>query len=332
MRVPRVRGSFGEISLPSYEPLHRGVALDDKLFRRVLAGISCRDYEGAARDIPGALGLSKTTVSSQFMEASVARLKELQERDLSALDVVVIFLDGKAFADDQMVAALGITMNGDKKFLGFVQTDTENSRVLTSFLQGLLSRGLDISKGVLTVIDGGKGLRRAVTDAFGTQALVQRCQWHKRENVVSYLSKNEQPLMKKRLQRAYQQPDLARARKELLAIRKDLEKRNLSAMNSLDEGMEETLTLHRLGVFALLGTSLKTTNCIESVNAHAEQRCGKIDHWRNSSQKQRWFACALLDMEPRFRKIRGYKHLPLLREAIMKELKLTESKQVKKAS
>jgi len=213
-----------------------------------------------------------------------------------------------------------------------VQTDTENSRVLTAFLQGLLSRGLDISRGVLTVIDGGKGLRRAVTDAFGNKALVQRCQWHKRENVLSYLSKAEQPLMKKRLQRAYQQPELAKARKELMAILKDLEQRNISAMNSLDEGLEETLTLHRLGVFSILSTSLKTTNCIESVNAHAEQRCGKVDRWRNSSQKQRWFASALLDMEPRLRRIRGYRHLPLLREAIMKELKLTDSKQAKKAS
>lgn len=332
VNVPRVRGPFGEIPLPSYERLHRGGELDEKLFRRVLSGISCRDYESAASDVPGALGLSKSTVSAQFVEASAAKLKEFQERDLRALDVVAIFMDGKSFAEDQMVTALGVTMAGEKKFLGFVQTDTENSRVLTVFLNDLLARGLNIDKGLLVVIDGGKGLRSAVREAFGKHALVQRCQWHKRENILSHLSKEEQPLMRRRLQKAYQRPGYKEALTELNAIRKDLEKRNISAMRSLEEGLEETLTLHRLGVFALLSVSLKTTNCIESVNAHAEQRCGKVDRWRNSSQKHRWFAAALLDMEPRLRKIRGYKHLPVLREAIMKELNLTETKQAKKAS
>lgn len=320
--VPRVRGPNGEVSLKSYELLHRGEEVDERAFRRVLAGVSCRDYEAAAESMPGAIGLSKSTVSTRFIEATKAKLKELQERDLSGLDIVAMFMDGKAFADDQMVIALGVTLTGEKVFLGFVQTDTENSRVLSEFLRSLLSRGLDVSKGVLAIIDGGKGLRSAVKEVLKKHAVVQRCQWHKRENIVGYLSKAEQPLVRRRLQRAYERPTYDEAKKALMAIRKDLEQRNASAAASLDEGFEETLTLHKLGVFALLSISLKTTNCIESVNSMAEQRCGKIDNWKNASQKHRWLAAALLDIEPRLKRVRGYRHLPKLRRALMKTLNL----------
>ena len=127
-------------------------------------------------------------------------------RDLSGEDVVAMVLDGKTFADATMVVALGITLSGDKRFLGFVETDTENERVLRSFLRSLVERGLDISEGLLVVIDGSKGLRGAVTKAFRRRVVVGRCQWHKRENVVSYLSKSEQSLWRKRLQRAYGRP------------------------------------------------------------------------------------------------------------------------------
>lgn len=320
--VPRVRDQSGEVPLESYQMLHRGTELDEELFRRVLYGISCRNYEAASMAIPGAIGVSKSTVSKQFVAASAKELKAFQERDLSGLDIVVIFLDGKSFAEDEMVIALGVTMEGDKVVLGFVQTDTENSRVLSQFLRSMLDRGLDISKGVLTVIDGAKGMASAIKSVFKKRAVIQRCQWHKRENVVSYLSKSEQKWMRKRLQKAYQRPTYEEAKKALKEIRKDLENRNQSAMSSLDEGFEETLTLHHLCVFAFLGESLKTTNCIESINAQAEERCAKVDHWKNANQKHRWLAAALLDIEPRLRRIKGYRHLHLLRTAIMKELNL----------
>lgn len=126
----------------------------------------------------------------------------------------------------------------------------------------------------------------------------------------------------RRLQRAYERPTYAEAKRALLALRRELEQRNQSAVGSLDEGFEETLTLHRLGVFGLLGRSFKITNCLESINALVEERCGKVDAWKNSAQKQRWFAAALVDIEPRLRKVTGYRHLPLLRQAIMRELKL----------
>ena len=285
-------------------------------------GISCRNYESAAEAIPGAIGLSSSTVSRGFVQASAAKLRQMQERDLSAEDVVAIFLDGKMFADATMVVALGITITGDKRFLGFVETSTENEQVLTPFLRSLMERGLDISEGVLVIVDGGKGLRAAVKRAFGNRALVQRCQWHKRENVVSYLSKTEQAAWRKRLQRAYQRPEYNEARAALEQLHGELEERNQSAAASLEEGLEETLTLHRLGVYGVLGRSFKTTNCLESVNALVEERCAKVDHWKNSSQRQRWLATALIDIEPRLRKVIGYRHLPKLREALRRELKI----------
>jgi transposase-like protein len=260
------------------------------------------------------------------VEASAGKLREMQERDLSGEDLVAMFLDGKTFADATMVVALGITMSGEKRFLGFVETDTENEPVLTAFLRSLTERGLDISQGMLAVIDGGKGLRAAVRKAFRDHALVQRCQWHKRENVVSDLSRSEQTTWRRRLQRAYERPEYDEARAALEKLLQELEDRNQSAAASLREGLEETLTLHRLGVYGVLGRSLKTTNCLESVNALIEERCAKVDHWKNSSQRQRWMAASLLEIEPRLRKLMGYRHLPKLREALRRELNLETKK------
>ena len=325
IRVPRVRNPAEgrEVPLASLEAL-RGApgAVNETLLRRVLYGISCHNYEAAAEAVPGAIGLSPSTVSREFIAASAAKLRELQERDLSACDVVAIVLDGKTFAEDTMVTALGITLGGRKVVLGFVQATTENAEVLTPFLRELLDRRLSIEQGILVVLDGGKGLRAAVRRAFGKRAVVHRCQWHKRENVVEYLSKKERRWWRKRLQRAYERPTYQEAKAALGEVRRDLSERNLSAVKSLDEGFEETLTLHRLGVFPLLGISLKTTNCLESVHSRVEAVCGRVCHWKNSSQEHRWLASALLEIEPHLRRIRGYRHLPVLRAALRAELGL----------
>ena len=323
IRVPRIRRVAGsEIPLRSYAALHGDRAVNDLLLTRVLYGISCRNYEAAAEVIPGAIGLSGSTVSRGFIQASAAKLRELQERDLSGEDVVALVLDGKTFADATMVIALGITLSGEKRFLGFVETDTENAPVLTLFLRALVERGLDLSQGVLVILEGGKGLRAAVRKAFRGRALVQRCQWHKRENVVSYLAKHEQVVWRQRLQRAYNRPDYNEAIGALETLHRELDERNQSAAGSLAEGLDETVTLHRLGLFGVLGRSLKTTNGLESVNALVEERCAKVDHWQNSSQRQRWLATALLDIEPRLRKVAGYRHLPKLRAELKQALKI----------
>ena len=162
IRVPRIRHvTAREIPLRSYEALHGDRAVNDLLLRRVLYGISCRNSAAAAEAIPGAIGLSGSTVSRAFIQASATKLRELQERDLSGEDVVALVLDGKTFAESTMVVALGITMTGDKRFLGFVETGTENEQVLTPFLRSLVERGLDVSQGLLVIVDGGKGLRAA---------------------------------------------------------------------------------------------------------------------------------------------------------------------------
>lgn len=326
-KIPRVQyvEGGGEIPLESLRHLRGTGKLDEVLLKRVLYGISCRNYEAAAAAVPGAIGLSSSTVSRRFTHASAKQLKGLQERDLSELDILAIFLDGKTFADMTMVVAVGITLTGEKQVLGFVETGTENEPVLTPFLQELEERGLTSSQGLLFIIDGGKGLRAAVRHAFGSSALVQRCQWHKRENVVRHLPKGDQATWRRRLQRAYQCPTYAEARAALTRLQTELEDRNQSAARSLAEGLEETLTLHRLGVFALLGLSFKTTNCLESINALVEERCAKVDRWTNSNQRQRWLATALLDIEPRLRRVKGYRHLPKLREALRRDLNIEKT-------
>ena len=172
----------------------------------------------------------------------------------------------------------------------------------------------------------------AVRKAFRNRALVQRCQWHTRENVVRYLAKREQASWRQRLQRAYNRPAYDEALPALETLHRELEDRNQSAAGSLAEGLDETLTLHRLGLYGVLGRSLKTTNCLESINALVEERCAKVDHWQHSSQRHRWLATALLDIEPRLRKVMGYRHLPTLRAALKRELKIDTTPSKTKAA
>ena len=318
VHVPRVRDTNRdqEAPLASYHALQDPRRANDAALRKVLKGLSCRDYASCVDAVPETFGLSPSTLSRRFKRASAKKLAELAERDLSAYDVVAIFLDGKTFGDDEMVIALGVTLGGQKVVLGFVQTATENERVCSAFLGGLLDRGLQIEKGILCVIDGAKGLRKAVDRVFANRAAVQRCQWHKRENVVGYLPTGKQATFRRKLQHAYDQPTYARAKRALKKVRSELKLLNESAVASLDEGFEETLTLHALGLFKELGRSFKTTNCIENLNALIANRTGKVDFWKNSEQKHRWLATALLEIEPRLRKVCGHRRLVRLRSAL----------------
>ena len=319
---PRVRdlARKQEVPLATYDQLKTPRAADAGLFRKVLHGLSCRRYEACAEAVPEAFGLSASSVSRRFIRASAQQLQKLSERRLEQDEVVVLFLDGKTFAEDSMVIALGVLRTGEKKLLGFVQTATENEAVCAEFLRGLVTRGLRTDQGLLCVIDGAKGLRNAIQTVFGRQAVVQRCQWHKRENVVRYLPKGHQATWRRRLQQAYERPTYAEARAALLRLRQELRTITLSAVTSLDEGLEETLTLHRLGVFGSLGLSLKTTNCLESLNAQLGQLTDKVDRWRTSDQKHRWVASAVLAIEPRLRRIKGYRHLAQLQEALQRDI------------
>jgi len=309
-----------EVPLATHQQLQAPRAADTGLFRKLLLGLSCRDYAACAEAVPEAFGLSASSVSRRFLRASAQKLRALQERRLEGYDFVALLLDGKTFAEDAMVIALGVTPRGEKVLLGFVQTATENEKGCAAFLRELGERGLQIAQGLLCVIDGAKGLRKALQTVFGSQAVVQRCQWHKRENVVAYLPRSQQAPWRRKLQQAYERPTYAEAKAALLRLRAELRVLNASAVQSLDEGFAETLTLHRLGVFEALGTSLKTTNALESLLALVEQRTAKVDRWTNSQQKQRWLAAALLDSEPRLRRLKGYRALPFLRAALRREI------------
>jgi transposase-like protein len=310
-----------EIPLHTLQQLQQPYQADGKLFLQLLRGLSCRSYGECAEAIPGLFGLSPSSVSRRFLRASARKLQQLFERRLESYDFVALFLDGKTFQEDEIIIALGITLSGEKVILGFVQSGTENERVCSEFLRSLLERGLRIEQGLLCILDGAKGLRTAIQKVFGSFACIQRCQWHKRENVLSYLPKSQQALWRRKLQVAYEKPTYTEARTALLRCRQELRLLNASAVASLDEGMEETLTLHRLGGFPQLGLSLKTTNCLESLMSQVGQRTDKVDRWRNSDQKQRWVASALLDIEPKLHRIQGYRHLPSLRAALQEEIR-----------
>lgn len=324
IRVPRIRTADGEISLKSYELLHNGAGVSRDAIHRMLRGVSCRSAvepaEAAATPWPTASAGSRATLSREFIAASAQELRRFKGRDLSTLDLIAMFMDGKYFGDQMMILAMGITVEGRKVFLGFEEAGTENSRVVAQFLRSLQERGLHTANGILTVVDGSKGLVSATKTVFKREAVVQRCQWHKRENVVAYMSKGDQPRLRKRLQAAYDRPTYKEAAEALKKIQDDLKGSNQSAYASLQEGIEETLTLHRLGVFSQVGRSFKTTNCIESAHSMVEDLCSKVDFWKNSMQRQRWLAAAALNIEPRLRRVQGHQSLPTLRRALMKEL------------
>lgn len=331
--VPRARDTAAnkEVSLTTYKALQSPRDVDDRLLLRVLKGLSCRNYEACAQDVPEAFGLSPSSVSRQFIKATAHKLKTFQERSLEDLDLVALVLDGTSFGKEEMVIALGITLDGQKIPLGFIETATENEVVCRHLIQDLIDRGLRYQQGLLAIIDGSKGLFNAVTRSLKGYVCVQRCQWHKRRNVTSYLAKGQQIRIKRKMQKAYEAPTYREAKAALLALKPELEQMNQSAVRSLEEGLEETLTIHRLGMMPDLRRSFRTTNCIESVNSMAKELTRNVKRWRSSKQRQRWMAAALLDIEPRLNRVSGHKHLPMLRIALQTELKLTKNTQAKAA-
>jgi transposase-like protein len=232
--VPRVRDQVAgrEVHLPSYEKLQEPKHASDLAMSRLLKGLSCRDYKSCVDQVPETFGLSASTLSRRFKEATAEQLAQLNERNLAEYDFVAVLLDGKKFAEDEMVIALGITADGRKMVLGFVQTATENARVCGAFLRKLVDRGLSAEEGLLFIIDGAKGLRAAVRQVFGDRGVVQRCIWHKRENVVSYLAKGKRNQYRKKLQQAYEKNSYTEAKLALKAILEELSLLNQSAAAS----------------------------------------------------------------------------------------------------
>lgn len=313
--VPRVRNIDlnQEVPLEAYRRLQMPFDNDSGALKRLLYGLSTHRYEESSALAAEAFGISPSNLSKKFKRCSADKLKELQERSLKQYDFAAIFIDAKRYADDGLMVGMGITMQGRKIIISVEQSHNENSRVIDQWFDKWIERGLRFEDGILFIIDGSKGIRKAIERKFSIYALIQRCRWHKRENVVAYLDKSKQVIFRRRLQGAYDKTTYKEAKAALDEIHQELESVNVSAANSLSEGLEDTLTIHHLGLSSELAKSLSTTNCMESVMAQMGQYTDKVDRWHNSGQILRWTAASLVDIEPRIHRIIGHRYLSVLR-------------------
>jgi putative transposase len=310
---PRVRTREGEeVALDNYARLQHDGRRQRAVHEGIVAGLTSRNYHRAVESVLDGYGIEKSSVSREFVAASAAQLKKLCERKLDGLDLVAMLIDGIHLGKQVLVVALGIESNGKKHVLGLWQGATENTVVVKDLLEDLVTRGLDPQRRYLFVIDGAKALRAAIERVFGERAEVQRCQLHKRRNVAEYLPKNAQGDYDRRIRNAYAMTNYAEAKTELQKIFRQLERVNPSAARSLEEGLEETLTVHRLGVGELLRRSLTNTNPIESCLSTVERVTRNVKRWHAGDQALRWTATGLLEAERKFRKVKGFRELPVL--------------------
>ncbi len=321
--VPRVRSKKGkeEIQLEAYQKLQKAYQGDEQVLLKLLNGISMHRYAKCAELVPEVFGISASNLSKRFKRSTIERIKRLKRRSLALYDIVCIFIDGKRYAKDGLLVVLGITSSGNKVILDIDHTHSENRYVIEQLFDRLFRRGLKYEDGILFIVDGSKGLITGIKDKFQEYAFIQRCQWHKRENVVSYLNNTEKEIYRRRLQSAYKETTYKEAKELLDKIYFELSRKNISAASSLREGLEETLTLHRLGLSTELRKSLSTTNCVESVMSQLGQYTDKVDRWRDSYQLLRWTAASLLEIEPMLKKIGGVRYLQVLRFKMKEEIK-----------
>jgi transposase-like protein len=313
----RLRGKDGgEIRLGTYELFQQVRNLDEHVWWKMLRGLTTRNYPLVTRSFANAYGIEKSAISDRFIQASRDKLKELMERPLGELKLCAMVLDGTPFKGRQMIAAIGVAEDGKKTVLGLREGATENATVVRELLEDLARRGLDFSTPRLYVLDGAKALSAAVKRHAGEAALLQRCQVHKRRNVLEQLPDEYQPGIERRLIAAYAMTGEADARRALEQIHRELERINPSAARSLEEGMEETLTVHKLRMPEMLRKSLASTNIIESAFSVAEELCRRVKRWREGDHRERWAGSALLLAESKFRRVKGYKEIPQLLSAL----------------
>jgi len=310
---PRVRARKGpEVALDSYTRLQHDGRRQRAVREGIVAGLTSRSYHRAVQSVLDGYGIEKSSVSREVVAASAAQLKQLCEKKLGDLDLVALLIDGIQLGKQVLVVALGIEINGKKHVLGLWQGATENTTVVKELLEDLVARGLNSERRYLFVIDGAKALRAAIERVFGDRAEVQRCQIHKRRNVKDHLPKQAQGDTDRRIRNAYALTNYAEAKAELEKIFRHLERINPSAARSLEEGLEETLTVHRLNVGALLRRTLASTNPIESCLSTVERVAHNVKRWRGGDQPLRWTATGLLEAEKKFRRVKGYRELEAL--------------------
>ena len=317
---PRLRNAANrEERLGSYELFRRGAPLERNVWEKLMCGLSTRNYGKVTREFAEAYGLEKSVVSERFIQASRAKLQELLERPLGPLSIAVVVIDGKEFQKQSLVVALGISKDGQKTILGLHEGATENTTVCSELLEDLARRGFDFRVPRLYVLDGSRALAAAVRRHAGEAALMQRCQIHKKRNILEHLREADRPAVKHQLEEAYGYATYGDARRALEGLRRKLETLNPSAARSMAEGLEETLTVHRLQVPELLRQTLSSTNVIESTFSVVQTVCRNVKRWRRGDHRQRWLASGLLLAERKFKRVRGYRQMPQLLEAIAAE-------------
>jgi putative transposase len=324
---PRVRSADGESEVPleTYRHFADRDPLTRLVLEQMLAGVSTRRFRRTREPVGAeveaeARSVSKSAVSREFVALTRENLEALMSRRLDDVRLAVMMIDGIELKGSTCVVALGITTEGVKVPLGLWEGSTENATVATALLSDLVERGLDPEQGILFVIDGAKALRKAIRTVFGERAAVHRCVRHKERNVLDHLPERDRPALKRRLRRAWADTDHDRALAALRALAAELERSHPGAAASLREGMEETLTLTRLGIRGNLRKTLESTNPCESMIECVRRSARNVKHWQSGDMCLRWTAAGMLEAERQFRRIIGYRDLAKLVAAIEREL------------
>ena len=316
---PRVRTADGEseVSLGTYEHFADRDQLGRLALEGILAGVSTRKYRRVQDPIGEATvarerSTSKSSVSRAFVQRTREALWHLMSRPLADLRLAVVMLDGIEIKGRTNIVALGITTEGNKLALGLWAGSTENATIASALLSDLVSRGLDVEQGLLFVIDGSKALRKAIRQVFGDEVPVQRCVRHKERNVLELLPERDRPPIKRRLAQAWQEADHAKALEQLRRLAVELDHEHPGAAASLREGMEDTVTVTRLGITGKLKLTLQSTNPCESMIGTVRVIQRNVKNWSSGDMCLRWTAAGMLEAETRFRKVEGYRGLAQL--------------------
>jgi transposase-like protein len=306
---PRARTLDGqEVRLPSWETFSQTDPLDERAVEQMLVGVTTRRYARSLEPLPDTLparGTSKSAVSRRFVAATERQMAEWLGADLSAIELCVLMIDGVYIEEHVMLVALGIDADGQKHVLGVREGATENAAACTALLADLRDRGLCTERPVLAVIDGAKALAKAVRALFGQNALIQRCQQHKTRNVLDQLSDDVRPSVRQALRDAYSCGNADRAKKQLTNLVRRLRDQHPGAAASLEEGLDETLTVMRLGLPRKLERQLSTTNAIENLIGSVRRLSRRVKRWRGGRMILRWTVAAVVDAATRFRRITG---------------------------
>jgi transposase-like protein len=316
IRKPRVRQKGGaELALATYKAFQQEGPLQKAIGRNLRRQVSTRNYAGAIDDCIEGYGIAKSSVSRHWKALTEAELRAFSQRPVPA-DIVALVIDGQYFRRECLVVAMGVDFQGKKHVLGLWHGATENSTLVRELLADLRERGLNTEAAMLVVIDGAKALAKGVKEVFGDRALIQRCRVHKLRNVLEHLPMNKRQQAAWRLRGAWAKSSPEAALKELLACVSWLEKLSPSAARSLEEGLEETLTVNRLALPLSLVRSFNSTNLIESCFARTEEWTKRVKHWHDANMVMRWGAAALLFAEKGFYRIRGAENLGKLIHAL----------------